>query len=109
MRSSRSTASSSPSRTPTSTGSLPRSNVVGAGGSDNRSRPAPRRSRVSPLPSTRSGDHHLMLTRITPDRDRLRLLTKVARLYHEQGVRQPEIATRLHVSQARVSRLLKEA
>jgi DNA-binding transcriptional regulator LsrR (DeoR family) len=50
-----------------------------------------------------------MLTRITPDRDRLRLLTKVARLYHEQGVRQPEIAMRLHLSQARVSRLLKEA
>ncbi len=50
-----------------------------------------------------------MPTRITADRDRLRLLTKVARLYHEQGVRQPEIAARLHVSQARVSRLLKEA
>ncbi len=50
-----------------------------------------------------------MPTRTTPDRDRLRLLTKVARLYHEQGVRQPEIAAQLHVSQARVSRLLKEA
>ena len=50
-----------------------------------------------------------MPTRITADRDRLRLLTKVARLYHEQGVRQPEIATQLHLSQARVSRLLKEA
>ena len=45
----------------------------------------------------------------TPDRDRLRLLTKVARLYHEQGVRQPVIATQLSLSQARVSRLLKEA
>ena len=50
-----------------------------------------------------------MATRVTADRDRLRLLTKVARLYHEQGVRQPEIAAQLHLSQARVSRLLKEA
>ncbi|WBU37916.1 sugar-binding transcriptional regulator [Homoserinibacter sp. YIM 151385] len=41
--------------------------------------------------------------------DRLNLMTKVARLYHEQGLRQPEIAQRLHVSQSRVSRLLKEA
>lgn len=46
---------------------------------------------------------------VPADRDRLRMLTKVARLYHEQGVRQPEIAARLHLSQARVSRLLKEA
>ena len=45
----------------------------------------------------------------TPDRDRLRLLTKVARLYHEKGIRQPEIAAQLSLSQARVSRLLKEA
>jgi len=36
-------------------------------------------------------------------------MTKVARLYHEHGVRQPEIARRLHISQARVSRLLKSA
>ncbi|WP_157472260.1 sugar-binding transcriptional regulator [Frankia sp. EAN1pec] len=50
-----------------------------------------------------------MAMRASPDRDRLRLLTKVARLYHEQGVRQPEIAERLNLSQARVSRLLKEA
>ena len=41
--------------------------------------------------------------------DHLRLLTKVARLYHEHGVRQPQIAERLHVSQPRVSRLLKQA
>src|SRR5947208_2916598 len=41
--------------------------------------------------------------------ERLSLLTKVARLYHEQGIRQPEIAERLSVSQSRVSRLLKEA
>lgn len=43
-----------------------------------------------------------------PD-DRVSMLVKVARMYHEQGLRQPEIATRLHVSQSRVSRLLKEA
>src|SRR4051794_21432345 len=41
--------------------------------------------------------------------DRVALLVKVARLYHEQGVRQPDIAERLHMSQSRVSRLLKEA
>ena len=50
-----------------------------------------------------------MRPRITADRDRMRLLTKVARLYHEKGVRQPEIASLLNISQARVSRLLKEA
>lgn len=33
---------------------------------------------------------------------------KVARLYHEHGLRQPEIAARLNMSQSRVSRLLKE-
>jgi DNA-binding transcriptional regulator LsrR (DeoR family) len=37
------------------------------------------------------------------------LVTKVARMYHEQGIRQPEIAARLSISQSRVSRLLKEA
>jgi DNA-binding transcriptional regulator LsrR (DeoR family) len=36
-------------------------------------------------------------------------MTKVARLYHEQDLSQPEIARRLHISQARVSRLLKQA
>jgi DNA-binding transcriptional regulator LsrR (DeoR family) len=49
-----------------------------------------------PRPVARSDEH-------------LRLMTKVARLYHERGVNQPEIARRLHVSQARVSRLLKQA
>lgn len=44
-----------------------------------------------------------------PSGERLSLLTKVARLYHEQGIRQPEIAERLSISQSRVSRLLKEA
>jgi len=41
--------------------------------------------------------------------EQLRLMVKVARLYHEHDLRQPEIARRLHISQARVSRLLKRA
>jgi DNA-binding transcriptional regulator LsrR (DeoR family) len=41
--------------------------------------------------------------------DRMSLLVKIARMYHEQGLRQPEIADRLHISQSRVSRFLKEA
>lgn len=41
--------------------------------------------------------------------DHIRLLTKVARMYHERGMRQPQIAAQLHVSQPRVSRLLKQA
>jgi len=36
-------------------------------------------------------------------------MTKVARMYHERGVRQAEIATALNISQAKVSRLLKRA
>jgi len=36
-------------------------------------------------------------------------MTKVARLYYEQKVRQPEIAARLSISQSRVSRLLTQA
>lgn len=36
-------------------------------------------------------------------------MTKIAVMYHEQGLRQPEIAERLHISQSRVSRFLKEA
>lgn len=45
----------------------------------------------------------------TPGTDHLRLLVKVARMYHERGMRQPEIAAHLRMSQPRVSRLLKEA
>ncbi|MFI7614900.1 sugar-binding transcriptional regulator [Nonomuraea terrae] len=45
----------------------------------------------------------------TPSPDHLRLLVKVARMYHERGLRQPEIASQLNLSQPRVSRLLKEA
>lgn len=39
----------------------------------------------------------------------VRLLAKVARMYHEQNVRQADIAAALHISQAKVSRLLKRA
>lgn len=41
--------------------------------------------------------------------DELRLMTRVARLYHEQGLRQTEIAGSLNLSQSTVSRLLKRA
>jgi DNA-binding transcriptional regulator LsrR (DeoR family) len=41
--------------------------------------------------------------------DRLSIVTKVAKLYHEGGLDQREIASRLNLSQSRVSRLLKEA
>src|SRR5512136_426575 len=41
--------------------------------------------------------------------DELRLMTKVARLYYQDGVGQREIAAQLDVSQASVSRLLKRA
>src|SRR3954463_16680758 len=52
-----------------------------------------------------------MATRRSPAaaEEQLRLMVKVARLYHEHGIRQPEISRRLHISQARVSRLLKQA
>jgi DNA-binding transcriptional regulator LsrR (DeoR family) len=44
-----------------------------------------------------------------PEPDQLRLLGKVARMYHERGMRQPQIPAELSLSQARVSRLLKQA
>lgn len=47
-------------------------------------------------PDTRADDH-------------LRLLAKVARMYHERGMRQVEISAELHISQPRVSRLLSRA
>lgn len=46
--------------------------------------------------------------RTAPD-GQIRLITKVARMYHERGIRQVDIAEALHLSQARVSRLLKRA
>jgi DNA-binding transcriptional regulator LsrR (DeoR family) len=36
-------------------------------------------------------------------------MTKVARMYHERGIRQADIAVALNISQAKVSRLLKRA
>jgi len=39
----------------------------------------------------------------------LRLMVRVARLYHEHGMKQPAIAEQLHLSQAKVSRLLTRA
>jgi DNA-binding transcriptional regulator LsrR (DeoR family) len=44
-----------------------------------------------------------------PEPDQLRLLGKVARMYYERGIRQPQIAAELSLSQPRVSRLLKQA
>lgn len=41
--------------------------------------------------------------------DQLRQVTKVARLYHQRGLTQPEIAQRMDLSQAGVSRALREA
>lgn len=41
--------------------------------------------------------------------DQLRLMTIACRLYHERGIRQRDIATRLGISQPRVSRLLAQA
>lgn len=41
--------------------------------------------------------------------DKIRLMTKVARMYYSQGIRQTEITERLNVHQSTVSRLLKKA
>lgn len=41
--------------------------------------------------------------------DQVRLASRVARMYYEQEMRQSEIASKLHISQPRVSRLLKRA
>ena len=41
--------------------------------------------------------------------DELRLMTQVARLYYDQGLRQSDIADQLSLSQATISRLLKRA
>ncbi|HQY99141.1 MAG TPA: sugar-binding transcriptional regulator [Propionicimonas sp.] len=38
-----------------------------------------------------------------------RLMVRVAKMYYEHGDRQPQIAQQLHISQAKVSRLLKRA
>jgi DNA-binding transcriptional regulator LsrR (DeoR family) len=49
-----------------------------------------------------------MTSRATSD-GQLRMIAKVARMYHERGIRQVDIAETLHISQPRVSRLLKRA
>ncbi|GHS88746.1 DNA-binding transcriptional regulator [Actinomycetota bacterium] len=49
-----------------------------------------------------------MATYGAPD-DQQRLIAKIARMYHERQMRQSEIAAELHISQPRVSRLLKRA
>ncbi len=41
--------------------------------------------------------------------DKIRLMTKIARMYYSQGIRQAEITERLNVHQSTVSRLLKKA
>lgn len=45
---------------------------------------------------------------VHPD-EQVRLVAKIARMYHERGMRQADIASELHISQPRVSRLLKRA
>ncbi len=49
------------------------------------------------------------MANLESDVESQRLMTKVARLYHSRGIRQTEIAGRLGISQARVSRLLRAA
>jgi DNA-binding transcriptional regulator LsrR (DeoR family) len=44
-----------------------------------------------------------------PHDGQVRLMTKIARMYHEHGIRQADIAESLSISQAKVSRLLKRA
>ena len=41
--------------------------------------------------------------------DELRLMTKVAHMYYDQGIRQQEITERLNIHQSTISRLLKRA
>ncbi len=41
--------------------------------------------------------------------DEIRMMTKVARMYHSQSIRQAEITERLNIHQSTVSRLLKKA
>jgi DNA-binding transcriptional regulator LsrR (DeoR family) len=48
-------------------------------------------------------------TRRLPYEEQSRLMVKVARMYHERGHTQTQIADELHITQARVSRLLRRA
>ena len=64
-------------------------------------RPSPRRpfaTIADDMPTSRTASHDL-----------LRLTTRIASMYHERGLGQTEIAEQLGLSQARVSRLLKQA
>ncbi len=56
-----------------------------------------------------SGRSGMVSQRFGHSDDQIRLMAKIARMYHERGMRQAEIADELHVSQPRVSRLLKRA
>ena len=47
--------------------------------------------------------------RLAHSEDNTRLMAWVARMYHERGLTQSQIASDLHISQPRVSRLLKSA
>lgn len=47
--------------------------------------------------------------RLAHSDDNVRLIVTVARMYHERGISQSQIAADLHLSQPRVSRLLKSA
>ena len=58
---------------------------------------------------TRNGRIHESQTVLTTSVDQLRLLTKIAVLYHEEHLGQAEVAQKLNISQARVSRYLKHA
>lgn len=55
--------------------------------------------------STKKSSDRLSLSSV----EQQRLMTKIAVLYHEEGLGQPEISKRLNLSQARVSRYLKQA
>ncbi|MCC2591869.1 sugar-binding transcriptional regulator [Tessaracoccus sp. OS52] len=46
---------------------------------------------------------------LMPRADQLRLMTKVAKLYHELGMKQVDVASTVRISQTRVSRLLRRA
>ncbi len=56
-----------------------------------------------------SGRSGVVSQRFGHSDDQIRLMAKIARMYHERGLRQSQIADELHVSQPRVSRLLKRA
>ena len=67
---------------------------------------------AAPAASARSGAAMMPATMSTarqPSHDLLRLTSRIASMYYEQGIGQVRIAEQLGLSQARVSRLLKQA